>query len=362
MNYEFERFYNRTGFNNAVGHFRGVSSIIDDFEDLENIADVLNDLVEDKDIEEHQINPTLYALLVDKYGYSYISHNLTNPVEDFSSIWGEVARWKAVDLVAVYYHPELGVTVINPKRREHWETVQSLKRNELITVYAGAFDNTKTNKIYDSALDKFVALIEGKKVKTPAVLTKGNFTVSAKKAPGAAAPGAAAPAEAAQRRTGPVSTRASLQASRPKASAAGPAVEEQGEEDHEAKEQAPVQTAPQAPAAPSAPKRMTPMYSVPVTNELFHNGNVEAWKKIIDSYQVKHPGLDVYIYYDGEQIHDINTLFKWGKVKHGSSILYRVAGEEIKNVAKLQRYLKQGASSRFEDFLRFPVNKVLDLF
>jgi hypothetical protein len=109
-------------------------------------------------------------------------------------------------------------------------------------------------------------------------------------------------------------------------------------------------------------RRMTPMYSIPVTNELFHNGNVEAWKKVIQSYNGKYPGLEVFIFYEGERIHDINTLFKWGKVKHGSMIMIAVAGDEIKDVAKLQRYLKQGASPAFEAFLRFPVNTVLNLF
>ena len=108
--------------------------------------------------------------------------------------------------------------------------------------------------------------------------------------------------------------------------------------------------------------RMTPLYSIPVTNELFHNGNVEAWKRIINSYYAKNPGLEVIIFYEGERIHDINTLFKWGKVKHGSAILFAVAGKEIKDVAKLQRYLKQGASQRFEDFLKGPVNAILKLF
>ena len=107
---------------------------------------------------------------------------------------------------------------------------------------------------------------------------------------------------------------------------------------------------------------MTPFYSIPVTNELFHNGNVEAWKKIIQSYNTKHPNLEVYIYYDGERIHDIHSLFKWGKVKHGSTILFAVKGENIKDVAKLQRYLRQGASPMFEAFLKFPVNKILNLF
>ena len=79
-------------------------------------------------------------------------------------------------------------------------------------------------------------------------------------------------------------------------------------------------------------------------------------------YNVKYPGLEVFIFYEGERIHDINTLFKWGKVKHGSTIMIAIAGEEIKDLAKLQRYLKQGASPAFEAFLRFPVNTVLNLF
>jgi len=104
------------------------------------------------------------------------------------------------------------------------------------------------------------------------------------------------------------------------------------------------------------------MYSVVVSNELFHNGNVEAWKRIIASYNAKYPALQVFIYYEGERILDINTLFKWGKVKHGSAIQFAVSGNDIKDVAKLQRYLVQGASHQFEAFLRGQVNTVLRLF
>ncbi|MDH4247364.1 MAG: hypothetical protein OEW39_06065 [Deltaproteobacteria bacterium] len=107
---------------------------------------------------------------------------------------------------------------------------------------------------------------------------------------------------------------------------------------------------------------MTPKYSVQVTNELFHNGNVEAWKNIVESYKVKYPGLDVHIFHDGQKVNNINSLFKWGKVKHGDVILFSIAGENITGVAKLQRYLFEGASQRFENFLKKDVNKVLTLF
>jgi hypothetical protein len=107
---------------------------------------------------------------------------------------------------------------------------------------------------------------------------------------------------------------------------------------------------------------MTPRYAVVVQNELFHNGNVEAWKRIVASYKAKYPALEVFIYYEGERILDINSLFKWGKVKHGSAIEFAVAGNEIKDVAKLQRYLAQGASNMFEAFLKGSVSSVLRLF
>jgi hypothetical protein len=70
----------------------------------------------------------------------------------------------------------------------------------------------------------------------------------------------------------------------------------------------------------------------------------------------------VLIWYESERINDINALFKWGKVKHGTPIMFSVAGGNIRDVSKLQRYLFEGASPRFEVFLRGGVGRVLDLF
>lgn len=109
-------------------------------------------------------------------------------------------------------------------------------------------------------------------------------------------------------------------------------------------------------------KSMTPKYSVQVTNELFHNGNVEAWKNIVESYHVSHPDLDVLIFHAGEPVKDINALFKWGKVKNNDVILFAVAGDKPRNISKLSRYLFEGASKRFEGFLKRDVGKPLTLF
>ena len=92
-----------------------------------------------------------------------------------------------------------------------------------------------------------------------------------------------------------------------------------------------------------------------------HNGNVEAWKKIIESFNDKHPDLQVVIFFEGEVINDINALFKWGKVKHGDPIMFQVVGENIRSVSKLQKYLFEGASPRFEQFLKVDVGRILNL-
>ena len=96
-----------------------------------------------------------------------------------------VATWRAIDMVVVYFHPELGVVAVNPKNREHWETIRSLKRNELLTVFAGAFGETNGDKKYDDGIALLISLVEGAKVKTPPSLTKGKF-VFRKQAPVAA--------------------------------------------------------------------------------------------------------------------------------------------------------------------------------
>jgi len=363
--YEFERFSSREGFNRSLAHFKVVSSLLSDFERGTNLADLLNDLQAEKTVDQNQLGPIVYALLVDKYGYAYRSYNIEDTISELSFVADETKKWNAVDLVCTYFHPELGLLVINPKNSRNWSLVNALKKNEVVTVFAGAFGKTasvKDPKVFQTAMDKLLEYFHGKKTAAPSSLKSGKLTY---KEPKPKAP-PAAPRVAAGGRAGRVAGRAGV--GRPAgrrgraAVAAGAPIAAQAPVP-QAVAAAPAATQAAPPAAPEAgPKRMTPFYSVPVTNELFHNGNVEAWKKVIQSYQTKYPDLEVYIFYDGERIHDIHALFKWGKVKHGSTILFAVAGENFQDVAKLQRYLRQGASPRFEDFLRFPVNTVLKLF
>jgi hypothetical protein len=338
--YEYVGLSTRDGFNRSLRHFLTMNDILPEFEGRQNLADTLNSLLDDKSIQANQIGPILNALLVGhpKYNYRSRSYNLTRNIEDFDPIVSEVGKWEAVDLVLAYYHPDLGLTLINPKNKQHWDSAQTLRKNELLTIYCGTLTEKAPEKLLETAIDTLVSLLSTGKAKAGSNLTQGKFKWKAPKAPAPAKP-------TARKKTGRAPAR-------PKAKSAVPTA---------AQTAAPAAAAP-AVEAPSKKRRMTPMYSIPVSNELFHNGNVEAWKKVIQSYNMKYPGLEVFIFYEGERIHDINTLFKWGKVKHGSTIMIAIAGEDIKDVAKLQRYLRQGASPAFEAFLRFPVNTVLNLF
>jgi len=332
--YQYEHLSTKEGFNNALSHFRQVTDIVGYLEDGYNSADVLNTMLDEKEIQQRQIVPTISALLLDKYKYSYISHTMKITLRDFSDILKEVKRWKAVDVVFIYFHPDLGATLINPKNPEHFENLHGLKENELITIYAGQVYDKEIRKEEEAALGVLIKFLEGKKPKSPDILLKGKNKFS----------------------------KFELAFEEEEEDEEELEEEYEEEEEEESGEIEGEEEDVEPEEKPSKKSRMTPFYSIPVTNELFHNGNVEAWKKIIQSYNAKHPDLQVYIYYEGERIHDIHSLFKWGKVKHGSTILFAVAGENIQDMAKLQRYLRQGASPKFEAFLRFPVNTVLNLF
>jgi hypothetical protein len=312
----------RAGFNTALRHFKSVNEFaLDVSEDGLNLADTMNDALEAGTLERFQVRAIVNALLVEKLGYVYETLNLEKTIERADDIVSVTQKWGKIHFVLCYYHPQAGLFVVNPAEPDHWEGVLPLVKDEYMVVFAGPASRDVTAQTLQRAASDLVKVIYGRTVKNDAAYL-GRRRVLEPEAKPAPAPSPAAA---------------------------------------ETKAAAPAQ--PVAPAQKAgSKKRITPRYSVVVTNELFHNGNVEAWKKIIASFQTKYPGLDVLIWYENERINDINSLFKWGKVKHGVPILFSVAGDDIKEVRKLQRYLYEGASPRFEAFLKGGIDRVLDLF
>jgi hypothetical protein len=326
----------RKGFNTSLKHFKLVNSFIKKLDLKQNLADIINNALEEKKVDLFQYSSILNALLIEKYKYYTESFNLkTTYSDDLMSISKQLKDWDKVDVVLVYYHPQLGQILINPKNEESWESVGQLKENELIVIYVGYFNNIIDENIACKAINAIRAIISNEKVSNTKIF-KGSPMIVEK------------PKE------------------EPKKKIKIKKVEniQQPQQEKELAMQKPNDTPNQGPSGSGSPvkKKLSPHYGVLVSNELFHNGNVEAWKKIIASYELKYTDTKVLVFYEGEQIQDINTLFKWGKVKHGTNIYFALLGPEFRDVSKLRRYLAQGASNRFEDFLRGDPTKTLNLF
>jgi hypothetical protein len=352
---QFEGLAEREGFNASVRHIKTVVGIVDRVANKENLADVVDELIEEKALDKDDVRPIVSMVLGYKYNYASLSANLSTTASDIAAIAEETSKWNGVDIVILYSHPDLGALVVNPKNKTRIAQIDRLNRSELLVVYAGRFAKEGDSKLLDAACEAVIDLFSGRKPKVKPELLKGDCAYKEPSAPKAetASKGAAAKAPkkakaAPAKRGRPSAKAAAIAAAAPPEPVAAP--------------EPPPKAAVAAAQAVKPGARMTPMYSVVVQNELFHNGNVEAWKRIIASYNTKHPDLQVLVYYDGERITDLNTLFKWGKVKHGSTIQFAITGENISDVAKLQRYLSQGASHMFEAFLRGPVNSVMALF
>jgi hypothetical protein len=322
----------KAGFNTALRHFKLVTRYVAEINDGANLADLINQSLDDGEIERYQVRAILNSLLVEKFSYVYATHNLIQTVTDVQSVVETISKWNNIQFVVNYYHPQAGEFVFNPKNPGAWEAVLPLVKDEFLLVFAGQGAQDVDRNILASAAEDLIRLLYGERIRV-----KKDYKGPEVEAP---APSFETPVER-QRAPEPAAERPAPAAAAP-APAASPAAVPS--------------------AVPSANRRITPRYSVVVTNELFHNGNVEAWKKIIDSYRSKYGDLDVLIWYENERINDINALFKWGKVKHGTPIMFSVAGSNIRDVSKLQRYLFEGASPRFESFLRGGVDRVLDLF
>ncbi len=315
----------RAGFNVALRYFKLVNKFIKKFDSNVNLADSINEALENKLVDQTQFAPILNALLVDKFGYLSKSFNMKKTFsKEMKTISDELSKWNMFDIVVSYFHPQLGQIVVNPKNQSSIETIDKFKEYELVVIYVGNFKNE-----YDKELAAQAALAIKQLFNEEEVSNLDKFYGKPKTA--------AAAKKSEEKKPAPQPTKSQTAMTTPK---------------------------PEAKPAPvsNAKKKLSPQYGITVANELFHNGNVEAWKRIIAAYEHKYPDTKILVFYDGEEIKDINTLFKWGKVKHGTNIYVSLLGPEFRDISKLRRYLSQGASHMFEAFLKGDPSKVLALF
>jgi len=313
----------KAGYNLALRHFRTAQEFSGDVGDGFNIADALNLALESEKIQEFQVRPVVNILLAEKFGYAYKSENLKSKVDSIENLAKVVGGWTNLQVVFVYTDANDGIHLLNPEDPVPWEEALPLSRDECITCYVGALSDVRSGVI-EAALDDAFNLLYGGKARSRAgYAASGNLKQFFEDGEEPVAEESAARSDAK-----PVE----------------------------------ITQQPVSPPPSGGSKKLTAKIAVNVTNELFHNGNVEAWKRIIESYKLNYPNLDVLIWYEGERINDINALFKWGKVKHGVPIMYSVSGDNPKDISKLRKYLFEGASQRFEAFLHGGPGTILKLF
>ena len=341
----------RTSFNRSLNHLRTVNALRKSVEAGANLAEEIDGLEKGKNIHKGQIGPLLSVLLMDTLEYRAYSFNLPLDCGDFGGVADRMRRWNRVDLVLAYHHPQLGITLLNPKCESHWDSIEEFAREELLVIYALSrpqADDKFYRRLFQTVQDLICGVIVPEAETHMFCLPREQPSP-----PSNSEPPAPSPPRPAVEIVSPVPTEPRTRTVR---SVDSPPARTVRSVD------SPPATTTAAPAVRSGKRRMTPKYSVQVTNELFHNGNVEAWKNIIESYRLKFSHLEVHVFHDGKKVNNINSLFKWGKVGHGDVLLISVAGDEIGGVARLQRYLFEGASPRYKTFLKKDINKSLQLF
>lgn len=337
MNRRYDLLATKAGFNAALRHFKLVNECVQSVSDGYNLADILNQDLQDGLLTIDQVVPVVNAVLYDKFEYCHVGISFAKTIDSADRIYDILCKWRALDIVLIYYDPVSAVKLVNLTEKSSLENVLPLVIHEYASLYVGG--NMKNKNMLAQAAEDVAKVLNGRRAVTP----KKEYLKSSRKPSSSKVPSPSkAPAQAP-----------------PPAQAEQPVAKSDSDSATPESSSAPLATSVDP---SSAGYRITPKYSVLVTNELFHNGNVEAWKKIIESYTHRFPNSEVLIWYESERIKDINTLFKWGKVKNGTPIIFSVGGVDIGGVSKLQRYLFEGASPRFEAFLAGAHGQVLALF
>lgn len=112
------------------------------------------------------------------------------------------------------------------------------------------------------------------------------------------------------------------------------------------------------------PTQQTAPRDIVITNDSLDYGNIEAWTNVIASYTQKHPDHNVLIFYEGEQVMSMVSLFKKDIElnRHAFQMAVSATDGNWRDVPKLYRYLVEGASANFQQFIEKELHQVLKLF
>ena len=328
MTIDYSAFSTRKDYNQSIRHFRSAKRLAAAFF-KESGSISINRLLQSSEVTGEQVPVFLNSIYLDKYHYRAFSFNLERDTEfDPRGIAAYFEKKNSAKLICLHYDSSGLSNVFDPKNVEELSSAASMKKHDLLVVYCNSGaeeEGVLAQALYDAVCGKIAC----------------------------PAPPLEAFPEKESSRHADESSAAEIQAEVSPLKQFAP----------KRKALSPLKSSGVAQVrAADKNSSKSPLLGVVVTNELFHNGNVEAWKRVIDSYERSFPGNKVNVYYKAEKITDLNTLFQWGKVKSGTSLMFDVEGTKIEKIAKLKRYLYEAASSRFGPFLRGAPHRGLKLF
>jgi hypothetical protein len=337
LDYSF--FSNRDNYNSSIRHFKAVKKLAADFTSGKDLAASANSMIA-QDLLKAQQLPAIYkTVLTEKFKYITISQNLKSECKLSTQI-ESLLNDKRIYIYGLYHNNDGAIFTFSTADQQTIEKLPTFEKYQLLVLYIKpVLENISLAKEIGKNL--FVYLHSGTlpQIKLPI----DNIEKNTPKVP-------------------PPDSVAKLFSPKQKSKANVLPVKTV---DTSLTKKITIQKItidPEEPVKPKVNLKRSVMVPVVVTNELFHNGNVEAWKRIIASYEKKYPENTVNIYYDGEIIKELNALFEWGKVKTGTSIFYDINGVEINDLIKLKKYLYEGASHRFGKFLKGSPHQILKLF
>ncbi|MGL4368088.1 MAG: hypothetical protein ACRCUT_00215, partial [Spirochaetota bacterium] len=205
MDATFNALGTKGSFNKALRHFFKVSELVDEIESKHNLADVINEELDEQEVSASQILPIVGSLLRDKFGYSYDSFDIPSNISDFKKIADVTAKWTALDMVMVYYNPNGQIFLVNPSNNEHWDRVRELVRDQLAVIYVKYIKNEEgDSKVENDAISAIEEMLAGKDVYINKEFIDSSVSVrtAPKKAPApVTGPGAPTPSAPAGKRS-----------------------------------------------------------------------------------------------------------------------------------------------------------------
>ena len=103
---------------------------------------------------------------------------------------------------------------------------------------------------------------------------------------------------------------------------------------------------------------------IAIDNPAFGYSNIEAWARIISSYQELHPRHRVLLLYQGKPVRGQTYLFKLGKTVNldGFELVVSAEDADFRHVAKLARLLVEAGGPEYAKFIVPELHRTLKLF